>query len=416
MRRISGNIYGPDFHFHKGSLILENGKIHTFCPASEEVPECYVIPGLVDIHFHGCMGADFCDGTMEAIETLAAWEASQGVTSICPATLTLPEAHLKKVLSLAAAFAAGKTDGLKGNGLKGNGLKEDGCKEKGLKKNRCREDGIKEEEPLLADLVGINMEGPFISHVKKGAQNGKYIRPCDADLCREFLRCSDGLVRVIGLAPEENPDFESYINEVKDLVRVSLAHTNADYETAMKAFRAGASHAVHLFNAMSEMTHREPGVPGAVADSPHVTAELICDGNHVHPAMVRAAFAMLGEERIVLISDSLRAAGLGDGEILLGGQKVIVQGTRATLAEGGNLAGSVTSLMGCLRIAVRDMGIPLESAVRCATWNPACVIGASDRCGALLPERKADLVILGPDLETINVLKEGRPLAGQSIE
>ena len=408
MERITGLVYGPDFHFHRGTLILENGKIREFpadgdpavseagsahsgleeCRTAEKTKrdpdgsgegkdeECYVIPGLVDIHFHGCMGEDFCDGSMEAIRTIAKWEASSGVTSICSATLTLPKEHLKKVLSLAAAFAA--------------------------------EQEAKKLPGDYADLVGINMEGPFISHVKKGAQNEKYILPCDDSICMEFLEASEGLVRIIGLAPEENPGFETYIKKVKEHVRVSLAHTNADYETAMRAFRAGACHAVHLFNAMPEMTHREPGVVGAVRENPHVMAELICDGNHVHPAMVRAAFAMLGDERIVLISDSLRAAGLGDGEILLGGQKVLVKGTRATLEEGGNLAGSVTSLTDCMRIAVSEMGIPLESAVRCATWNAAKAIGAEDRCGVLLPGRKADLVILRKDLSIKAVLKEGR--------
>ena len=174
----------------------------------------------------------------------------------------------------------------------------------------CAADYAHEQhDPKEADLVGINMEGPFISRVKKGAQNEDYIIPCDVSVCESFLEASRGLVKIIGLAPEENPNFRQYIASVKDRVRVSLAHTNADYETAMAAFEAGACHAVHLFNAMPPMSHRSPGVVGAVRDSDQVMAELICDGNHVHPAVVRAAFDMLGEERIILISDSLRACG-----------------------------------------------------------------------------------------------------------
>ena len=198
---------------------------------------------------------------------------------------------------------------------------------------------------------------------------------------------------------------------MKREVRISLAHTNADYETALRAFKAGAGHAVHLFNAMPEMTHRQPGVVGAVRDCPHVMAELICDGNHVHPAVVRAAFDMLGEERIVLISDSLRAAGMGDGEIILGGKKVIVKGSRAVLAEEGNLAGSVTSLAGCLKTAVKEMGIPLESAVRCATENPARAIGLEAGLGKLLPGRKADIVTLNGALDITLVMKGGAVFA-----
>ena len=255
------------------------------------------------------------------------------------------------------------------------------------------------------------MEGPFISHVKKGAQNENYILPCDPGVCEEFLQAGDGLLKIIGLAPEENPQYLSYIQAMKDKVRISLAHTNADYETAMNAFQAGASHAVHLFNAMPEFTHREPGVVGAVADNPHVTAELICDGNHVHPSVVRAAFEMIGPDRIVLISDSLRATGLGDGIIDLGGQEVRVEGTRATLVEGGNLAGSVTNLMDCMRIAVKEMGIPLEQAVRCASINPARVIGEDRERGSLEEGKRADIVLL--DKETLRlkkVIKDGREI------
>ena len=381
----NGLIYNSDFHFSSGTIYIKDGFFSESRDDSDEIIDasgCYVIPGLIDIHFHGCMDADFCDGTMQALHTIAAWEAAQGVTAICPATLTLPADELKSVLANGAAFA----------------------------RMQSSLQAVPAAERLAeADLIGINMEGPFISPIKKGAQNGAYILPCDSGLCLEFLNASDGLVRLIGLAPEENPDFEDYIRAVRDHVRVSLAHTNADYDTAIKAFAAGACHAVHLYNAMPEMTHREPGVVGAVRDTPGVFAELICDGNHVHPAVVRAAFDLLSDKRIVLISDSLRAAGMGDGLIMLGGQQVRVEGTRATLVEGGNLAGSVTSLMNCMRIAVREMGIPLESAVRCATANPARAIGVQDRYGFILPGRRADAVLLDrQDLQVRAVIKDGR--------
>lgn len=387
MKIINGSVYTPEFRFEKKNIYAGDGRFLGISDAADnsaggimdideetivDASGCYVIPGLVDIHFHGCMGADFCDASNEAIETLARYEAAQGVTAICPATLTLPVETLNAVLRCAAEYAGGS------------------------------------HAPDEADLVGINMEGPFISHVKKGAQNGDYIIQCDSAVCESFLEASRGLVKIIGLAPEENPDFREYISAVKDKVRVSLAHTNADYETAMAAFEAGACHAVHLYNAMPPLLHRDPGVVGAVRDSDHVMAELICDGNHVHPAAVRSAFDMLGEERIVLISDSLRACGMGDGLMMLGGQEVEVHGTRATLTDSGALAGSVCSLTRCMQTAVLKMGIPLETAVRCASYNPAYAIGILDEYGSIEEGKHADCVLLDKkDLSLRAVVKDG---------
>ncbi len=366
-------VLGAEGRFEEREIAAAAG---LFAPVDEsdtdilDASGMYALPGLIDIHFHGCMGADFCDGTQEAIRTLAAYEASQGVTAICPATLTLDAEVLKQVLAEGAAFHAGEAE---------------------------------------ADLVGINMEGPFISRVKKGAQNEAYILPCDAKLAREFVEASEGLVKIIGLAPEENPDFEAYIREVKDVVRVSLAHTNADYDAAKKAFDAGASHAVHLYNAMTGLSHREPGVVGAASDSPEVFCEIICDGIHVHPAAVRAAFRLMGADRMVLISDSLRATGLGDGIIDLGGQDVEVHGRRACLVEGGSIAGSVTNLADCLRYAVQHMGIPLETAAACATINAARAIGVDDRYGSITEGKHANVLLLRKsDLRTMAVIKDGR--------
>ena len=377
--------FGEDFQFHEGSIRIKDGKIADCLNAETDDEDildaegCYAIPGLIDLHFHGCLNMDFCDGTPEAVQTLAEYELKAGVTAICPATLTLPVEELCKVLSVAADF-----------------------------RKKQKEHAGSLLEPLTADLIGINMEGPFISYVKKGAQNGAYIISADEKICEQFLESSEGLVKIIGLAPEDNPDFVDYIHAVKDKVKVSLAHTNADYPTAMAAYAAGASHAVHLYNAMPSFTHREPGVVGAVADNPFVTAELICDGNHVHPAVVRATFKMLGDDRIVLISDSLRATGLGDGPMILGGQEVIVKGTKATLVDGGNLAGSVTNLADCMRIAVTEMGVPLESAVRAATANPARVLGVSGEYGSLTPGAHGDVVLLDKDLHVKTVIKDGR--------
>ncbi len=358
--------------FRDGAVYI-NGDVFCDAPAGGPVLDgqgCYAIPGLIDLHLHGCMGYDFCDGTSEAIAHIAAYELSAGVTSFAPATMTLPCAELERILAVAADFVRQPSGG--------------------------------------AGLLGVNMEGPFISRVKKGAQDARHIIPCSAEAVRRFVDASGGLVKFVGLAPEDNPDFADFIAQVKDTVTVSLAHTNADYDTAMAAFAAGARHAVHLYNAMPPLTHRAPGVIGAVMDSPQVSAELICDGVHIHPSAVRAAFRMLGADRIVFISDSMRATGMPDGRYTLGGLDVDVTGNRAVLASSGALAGSATNLMDCLRTAVRDMDIPLAEAVACATINPARSLGVDDRYGSIRPGKQADLVLLDEELRLKAVVKGGR--------
>ncbi len=381
MKIVNGTVFRQDSRFAEQSVTITGGRF-SFNNESASGKEtidasgCYVIPGMIDIHFHGCMGDDFCDGTEKAVETLARYEASQGITAICPATLTLPAAELKHILSVGAAYAR------------------------------------KPHLPAEADLVGINMEGPFISYEKRGAQNPDYIIRADVQTVDEFLEASEGLVKMIGLAPEENEGFEQYITEVKDKVRVSLAHTNASYEEAKRALDAGACHAVHLYNAMSTLSHRNPGVVGAVSDSPHTFCEIICDGIHVHPSAVRAAFRMMGSARMVLISDSLRAAGMGDGIIDLGGQQVEVHGPKATLVKEGSIAGSVTNLADCLRIAVKEMGIPLEEAVAAATINPARAIGIAKEYGSISAGKRGNVVLLRKeDLSTVLVIKDGTVIA-----
>ena len=214
-------------------------------------------------------------------------------------------------------------------------------------------------------------------------------------------------MKFVGIAPERNRDAAEFIRKMKDKVHISLAHTNADYDTAMAAFEAGADHAVHLYNAMPAFTHRKPGVVGAVSDSAHVNAEMICDGVHIHPSVVRAAFKMLGAERIVLISDSMRATGMPDGQYTLGGLDVNVADGRATLVSNGALAGSATNLMECMKTVVQKMGISLETAVACATANPAKCLGIHEEYGSLAPGKKGNVVLLDEELNLKAVVKDG---------
>lgn len=336
---------------------------------------CFAIPGLTDIHFHGCAGYDFCDGTLEAIDRIARYEAGVGVTAIVPATMTMDEKTL-----YAACKAA----------------------------HKYRQEQEAGQRKGTALLWGIHMEGPFFSGKRLGAQNPAYLRKIDAELYEEMQKRSGGMIRLVSLAPEVEGAME-FIRRHKGEVVLSLAHTAADYDTAMKAFAMGATHVTHLFNGMEPFSHRAPGVPGAAADA-GAEAELICDGVHLHPSAVRSVIRLLGEDKVLFISDSMRATGLGDGTYSLGGQQVTVTGNRAMLA-GGSLAGSVTNLMECMRIAVKKMGISLETAVKCAAVNTAKCVGLYDRCGSITVGKYANLVLLDrEDLRVRNVILQGKKI------
>ena len=335
--------------------------------ATYDVSGCYVVPGFIDLHFHGCDGADLCDGTSEALEAIARWEAAHGITAICPATMTYPEDVLGDVMDAAVAFDS-------------------------------------PGQPFAA-LVGINMEGPFISPARVGAQNPAYVQRCDAAMVRRLDERVGGLVKLVDVAPEE-PGALEFIEEMASTVRISLAHTCADYDCAAAAFAAGARQLTHTFNAMPPLHHRNPGPIAAAAERDDVFAELIADGVHVHSAMVRLAFKLFGPDRVVLISDSMRATGMGDGTFDLGGQDVFVKGTRATLAD-GTLAGSVTDLASCVRIAVTEMGIPLAHAIGAATANPARALGVFGERGSIAVGKVADLVVLDAQLNVRDVILRG---------
>lgn len=378
-------VYTEDKTFQDGEILIKDGIFASCVDDTEEVFDgegCYAIPGLIDLHFHGCKGYDFCDGAREAISEIAKYEASIGVTAICPATLTLPTDELVHILEVAASY-----------------------------RSEC--EAQKEDSYQYADLIGVNMEGPFISAKKKGAQNDCYIIPCDEDICNRFLDASKGLVKFVGVAPEENGNTIEFIRKMKDKVGISLAHTNADYDTAKAAFDAGACHAVHLYNGMPSFLHRAPGVVGAVSDSPHVSAEIICDGVHIHPSAVRATFKMLGADRMILISDSTRATGMKDGRYTLGGLDVEVRGNHVTLVSNGALAGSATNLMDCMKYAVKKMGIPFETAVACATMNPAKALGEYEKYGSITPGKKGNVVLLDKELNVKVVIKDGKCLDKQ---
>ena len=372
----NARIYCSDFHFRTGAFeVTEEGLFGQILP--DTVPEdaidlngATVIPGLTDVHIHGAMGADFSDGDVDGITKMAAYLASQGVTSFAPASMTLPYETLKN------AFAAGK---------KLHDARPEGC----------------------ARLMGVQMEGPFFSEKKKGAQNGAYLQHPDFEAFKKLYDDCGGLVRIADVAPEL-PGAKEFVEKASKLCTVSVAHTDSDYDHAAAAFSAGATHLTHLYNAMPGIHHRNPGVIPAAVENPNVRAEVICDGQHVHPASVRLAFSMFGAERMILVSDALRCLGLPEGEYELGGQPVFLKDNLARLAD-GTIAGSATNLYDCMRKAL-SFGIAEEAAIRAVTYNPACAIGAQDKIGSIETGKFADFVVCNADYTEKQVYLSGKLL------
>lgn len=382
MRTIRGMVYTDRMCFEPGEIVIEGERIEKVerCEAgalTEQEANTHILPGLVDIHFHGCAGYDFCDGTAEAVRAIASYEMTHGTTTICPATMTLSEEQLLKICAAGAAAAETET--------------------------------LPEDIPVKDVLRGIYLEGPFISMEKKGAQNPAYIHKPDLAMLRRLQQAAKGMIRMAVVAPEEEGAME-LIREGAGEFRFSIAHTCADYETAKAAMEAGAHHVTHLYNAMPPFTHRKPGVIGAAAENEKTRVELICDGIHIHPCVVKSTFKLFGAERMVLISDSMMATGMEDGEYALGGQPVIVKGNRALLKD-GTIAGSATNLYDCMRTAIQ-MGVPKEEAVRAATRNPAEAVGLEAECGVLQPGRRADILIADGNFALLEVIKSGRAVKG----
>ena len=320
-----------------------------------------VLPGLVDIHSHGAAGEDFSDGNPEGLKKILQYEKRCGITSYCPTSMTFPKERLRQI------FASIK--------------------------------GAQTEEE--AKVVGINMEGPFLDPAKKGAHVEEWIAAPDAAFVRELNQDVDGLVRLVTLAPNMK-GAEEFIKEMHEEVCISLGHTAADYDCASRAMKLGAHHVTHLYNAMQPFGHRAPGLIGAAMDDPECMVELICDGYHIHPSAIRAAFRLFGPERVILISDSMRATGMENGTYELGGQEVTVKDRKAVLKD-GTLAGSATNLYGCMCKAV-EFGIPLEQAIMAATANPARSIGIFDRVGSIRIGKQADLLLVSENLELKRVI------------
>ena len=374
----NGQVFHSSGRFIPADVELAGDRIVKVAPAGtlhgdEELDAAgkYVTPGFVDIHIHGAAGSDFCDGmdgSDKYVRAMQKYLGSQGVTSFLGTTMAFSEEILDRIFDTARPIFG--------------------------------------QEGYGAVLRGVNMEGPFFNKAKKGAQAEEYIIDPDWEMFQRLWERSGHNIRLVDVAPEL-PGALEFAQKASKLCTVSIAHTCATYEEATAAFANGFTHTTHLFNAMPAFTHRAPGVVGAASDfAEHI--EMICDGIHLNPAVVRAGFIMFGPARVCIISDAMQACGMPNGEYSLGGQKVFMTDGLATLAD-GTIAGSATCQAEGFRRAVK-FGVPLESALKAATINPAKAAGLFDEVGSIAVGKRADVLVLGADLHPEHIFIGGKEL------
>ena len=374
----NGQVFNSNGRFIPADVELEGDRIVKVAPAGtlhgeEELDAAgkYVTPGFVDIHIHGAAGSDFCDGmdgSDKYVRAMQKYLGSQGVTSFLGTTMAFSEEILNRIFDTALPIFG--------------------------------------QEGYGAVLRGVNMEGPFFNKAKKGAQAEEYIIDPDWEMFQRLWERSGHNIRLVDVAPEL-PGALEFAQKASKLCTVSVAHTCATYEEATAGYANGFTHTTHLFNAMPAFTHRAPGVVGAASDyAEHV--EMICDGIHLNPSVVRAVFNMFGPDRVCIISDAMQACGMPNGEYSLGGQKVFMTDGLATLAD-GTIAGSATCQAEGFRRAVK-FGVPLETALKAATINPAKAAGLYDEVGSIAVGKRADVLVLGADLHPEHIFIGGKEL------
>lgn len=330
-----------------------------------------IVPGFIDIHVHGGNGEDFMDASPEVLDKITSFHSTQGTTAMLATSMTAPKERLDSVLAEVERYRSG--------------------------------------EMPYAQLEGVHLEGPFFSPKWPGAQNPEHIILPDVSWLEAWEKQYPGLIRQVTLAPEREGALEviSWLREQR--ITAALGHTDATYEEVERAVEAGLHHAVHTFNAMTPLHHRLPGAAGAVLSDPRISAEVIADGIHVHPAAI-SILAQLKQhnDQLVLITDAMSAAGLDDGEYKIGDLPVIVKHGEARLKDGGALAGSTLTMIRGFRYLIQEVGLSLNAASRAASLTPARLLGIDHRTGSLTQGKQADIVLLNAELDIEGVWVKGR--------
>lgn len=376
---LKGNIVLPDNISHQGYVVLKGQKISgIFAPTDRfqedgvkfiDYGDAYIAPGFVDLHFHGALGKDVMDRQEESLRRIVEHQAKNGVTGFLGSTMSAPLDSVLETIQVIKNVA---------------------------------------KDPLPSEILGVHVEGPFVSTQKKGAHSASFIRGMTQKDCERLADAINGLNVILSLAPEVEENMQLIAKLKSQGFVVAIGHTDATYDQALESFAKGVTHATHLYNAMSGLDHREPGVVGAVLDSDDVTAELIADGVHVHPAALRLAVARKGPERICLVTDSIMATGLGDGVYTWGEEEIEVQGNRATIRGSGILAGSVLTLNVAIKNMIGWTDVTINQAINMATLNPARVLGIEDEIGSIQIEKFANLVVLDQDFRVVDTILRGK--------
>jgi len=373
-------VFTPDSVLENGAVVVSDGGKIAFVGRVEESPQVdgphinlrgrILAPGFIDVHVHGGNGIDFTDSKLaENLNAYSKWVARNGVTGFL---LSLAGPDATSLTSLTSAYAD-----ILGSPTPG------------------------------AEPLGIHLEGPFLNKEKKGAFDPSWFRAASLEETQGYLDAGRGWIRQMTMAPE-TPNAEAVARLLRQNgVVVSLGHTNTDYETASQALKGDFVHVTHTFNAQRSFDHRFPGVFGAVLSSDAITAELIGDAIHVHPAAMKVLIRCLGTDRVVLITDAMTGAGLSDGSYILVGNEVTVKDGRATLAN-GTLAGSVATLNQCVRNVNQLAGYPLKDSVKMASLNPARAMGLADRLGSIYPGKDASLTVIDENVNVYLTMVKGK--------
>jgi len=338
----------------------------------------YIVPGFIDIHCHGGNGYDTIDSTYEALKEISKFKAKNGCTGFLATTVTSSMKDTTKALKNVNEY-----------------------------KKQSPKEG--------AEILGIHLEGPFIDTMQKGAQREDLIIPLSIEVMEKFIEKSNGLIKIVTYAPELDIDFKftSFLNN-KGIIP-SVGHSFADYETIISAIRFGLKSSTHIFNQMKGIHHREPGTVGAILTEENLFAEIIADCIHVHPAIVNLLVKAKGVDKIIIITDAMRAAGLQDGIYDLGGLKVVVKNSEARLGS-GNLAGSTLTMNRAVKNMIEKVGINIKESVKMASLNSARLLGLDKDRGSLIPGKRADITILDDNFNVVHTIKKGSVIYSKDYE